>query len=132
MKESSRCWLKIAEIPNVKFLEKSHEGLLQQRLYHQCMDIVTSALKECSKNPVRMTDATGVVRLVRTILLAHLADYPEQQLISCASHTSSPISIATIGTFGSNGVQKLRTKGWIMKRINFVRATRNLEVTDLQ
>ncbi len=83
--------------------------------------IVTSALKECSKNPVRMTDATGVVRLVRTILLAHLADYPEQQLISCASHTSSPISIATIGTFGSNGVQKLRTKGWIMKGINFVR-----------
>ncbi len=51
-KLSSRLWVKIAQIPVGKFLEKEHNGILNQRLYHICMDIVTEMLKACSREPV--------------------------------------------------------------------------------
>ncbi len=71
------------EIPKATFEEISSQRVLKQRLYHTCMDIVTESLKHCSHAPVRMTDANGDERLVRTILFVHLADLPEQLLISC-------------------------------------------------
>ncbi len=72
-KESSNCWVMVAQIPVIDFEEKEHQGILSQRLYHICLDIVTEKLKECSNNPVPMCDANGDLHLVRTILLAHLA-----------------------------------------------------------
>ncbi len=129
VKESARCWMKIAEVPVVKFLQKEHQGILSQRLYHICMDMVTTSLKKCSHEPVKMTDATGVKRLVRTILLSHIADYPEQQLIACVSGSSSPVSFAKYDNFGSSEMQNPRTGDFTLRRIKQLLQTPNVNVT---
>ncbi len=65
-KASARCWMKVAEIPVATFEEISSQKVFGHRLYHLCMDIITESLKQCSHTPVRMTDANGDERLVRT------------------------------------------------------------------
>ncbi len=128
-KGSARCWMMVAQILVAKFDQKDYQGILSQRLYHQCMDIVMESLKACSRNPERMTDATGVVRLVRTILWAHLADYPEQQLIACASGSSSPVTLAIYNTFGRETRRGPRTGAVTMQRIRTLLKTKNLSTT---
>ncbi len=108
-KASARCWMKIAEIPKVVFEEKTSQRVLTQRLYHICMDIITESLKQCSHTPVKMTDANGDERLVRTILFVHLADLPEQLLISCCHGGASPISYAQHSDFGTGEKMPPRT-----------------------
>ncbi len=122
-KLSSKLWVKIAQIPVGKFLEKEDNGALNQRLYHICMDIVTEMLKECSKEPVLMADAIGKLRLVRTILLAHIADHPEQQMIACAAGGGSPISLARHKELGLDFCQDLRTREVTLGLIKTLRDT---------
>ncbi|KLO03827.1 hypothetical protein SCHPADRAFT_948276, partial [Schizopora paradoxa] len=131
MKESAGCWVKVAEIPVVKFLEKSHQSLLSDRLFHVCMDVLTSGLKECSRCPEKMTDGKGIVRLVRTILLAHISDYPEQLLIACASGSSSPVSMAKTPSFGSPTPYPPRTKHETLHRIKRILRTPGLRASNL-
>ncbi len=64
-----------------------------------------------------MADAKGDLRLVRTILLAHLADNPEQQLIACAAGDASPLSLARHKYLGMSTPRKRRTGVGTMKRI---------------
>ncbi|KLO04020.1 hypothetical protein SCHPADRAFT_897360, partial [Schizopora paradoxa] len=131
MKGSAGCWVKIAEIPEVKFLEKTHQGLLSQRLFHICMDIVTAGLKACSHHPEMMTDANGIKRLVRTVLLAHVSDLPEQQLIACVQQNYSPVSMANLDQFGSSEKHPPRTKRVTLHLIRTVLQTLGMEAKDL-
>ncbi len=126
-KLSSRLWVKIAQIPVGKFLEKEDNGPLNQRLYHICMDIVTEMLKECSKEPVLMADAIGKLRLVRTLLLAHIADHPEQQMIACAAGDASPISLARHKELGLDFCQDLRTREVTLNLIKTLRETPRID-----
>ncbi len=109
MKLSSRAWVMVAQIPVVKFIEKNHQGILTQRLLHVCLEFVTAALKRCSETPKYMADARGLLRLLRTILLSHIADFPKMQAIACVSGDTSPISIARHKQLGLSTRQKLRT-----------------------
>lgn len=117
-KLSSKVWMMVAQIPVVKFAEKRHQGLLAQRLLHACMDYVAAKLKECSKDPIYMADATGILRLVRTILLSHIADFPEQQAIACVAGDASPISLARHAELGLPACQALRTADYTLLRID--------------
>ena len=99
-KLSAQCWMLVALIPIVKFEPVELQGLLTRILYHQCMDVMTTTLKEYSHVPAELTDADGYKRLVRTFLLAHLADNPEQQLIACVTTSQSPISLAQFHQLG--------------------------------
>ncbi len=87
------------------------------------MDIVTEMLKECSKEPVLMADAIGKLRLVRTLLLAHIADHPEQQMIACAAGDASPISLARHKELGLDFCQDLRTREVTLNLIKTLRET---------
>ncbi len=122
-KLSSRLWVKIAQIPVGKFLEKEDNGVLNQRLYHICMDIVTEMLKECSREPVLMADAMGKLRLVRALLLAHIADHPEQQMIACAAGDASPISLARHKELGLDYCLDLRTRDVTLELVKELRDT---------
>ncbi len=120
-KASARCWMKVAEIPVATFNETSCQGVLSDRLYHICMDIVTEALKRCSHFPVRMTDANGDERLVRAILFVHLADLPEQLLIACCHGGASPISLARHSDFGTGEKRPPRAGIGTLENIRGVR-----------
>lgn len=131
-KQNARCWAMLAQIPVVQFDQKDLQGVLTQRLYHICMDIVTKSLKACSQTAVRMTDADGIVRFVRTVLLAHIADYPEQQLIACVSGSSSPVTLARYDSFGFGTRRPPRTGELIKQRIAKLLKSPGLRKTDLR
>lgn len=117
MKASAHCWLKITEIPIVKFQRKTYQGVLSQCLYHQCMEIVTETLRACSKEPVWMTDANRKKRLVRTILFAFLADNPEQQMIACCSGDASYVTLTRYQHLGTGKKQPPCTGVGTLQRI---------------
>ena len=107
-KLTAQCWLLVAQIPVAKFEPIEFQGILTRNLYHQCMDVVTARLKEHSHVPFELVDAEGFVRFVRTFLLAHLADNPEQQLIACVSANQSPVSVAQFHQLGDPEAHALR------------------------
>ncbi len=111
----------IGQIPIPKFLEKKHQGILVKRLYHKCMDIITENLKAASFSAVEMVDAQGILRAVRTFLIAHLADFPEQQLISGVSQNYSPTSFAELHQFGDARPHRLRTGTSTLRQIKTIR-----------
>ncbi len=78
-----------------------------------------------------MTDAKGEVRLIRAILLAHIADYPEQQLIACVASNTSPVSVATYHTLGSSDAQELRHGTATLLAIRSLRDVPRLDLKDL-
>ncbi len=107
-KASERCWMKIAQIPVAHFEEVEHQGVLTERLYHICMDIVTKRAKDASHWPVYMVDGMGNIRLVRTILVSHVADYPEQQVIACVTGNNSPLTVAQFRGLGNSAAHRPR------------------------
>lgn len=118
-KIDAHCWLMIGQIPVVKFKEKEHQGLLSNRLFHQCVDIACEDLKACAKAPVRFPDAFGDMRLFRSLLAAHIGDLPEQLAVTATSPASSPHSVAEAKDFGVFGPPKaLRTRKYLLDEID--------------
>lgn len=100
--------MKVAQIPKALFEETEHQGALGERLYHICMDLVTERLKKASHHPVYMVDGTGNIRAVRIVLVSHIADYPEQQVISCVTGNESPLSVAGFHGLGDSFAHRRR------------------------
>ncbi|KAH8102792.1 hypothetical protein DFH11DRAFT_1521671, partial [Phellopilus nigrolimitatus] len=99
-KASAHCWLMIAQIPVAKFHEQDLQGLLSNRLYHDCMDIVTANMKKCSVVPECMADPSGNIRLTRLLLVVHISDNPEQQVIAAVASSEAATSTAKYHQFG--------------------------------
>ncbi|KLO04383.1 hypothetical protein SCHPADRAFT_836422 [Schizopora paradoxa] len=114
---SSKCWMKVAEIPVVQFEDKQHQTLLHDRLAHKCLDIVTSQLKYHSHNPTYVPDPSGRIRLLRPILCAHLGDTKEQKRTACVAENSSPVSIANFRQLGLSTACQPRTAEFTLRRI---------------
>jgi hypothetical protein len=101
-KATAHAFEPLAYIPIGEWKDKKHKGLLQQRCYHQCMDIILGSLKIAAKIGSVMSDPAGNLRLVFTPLASHIADRPEQHLITATSHNASPVSHADTSQFGDS------------------------------
>ncbi len=116
-KASKRNWMKIGEIPIIHFIEKSHQVLLAHRLAHKCLDIATELLKKCSHSPIYTPNPSGCIRLLCTILVAHVRDTVEQQKLACVAPNSSPVSIANYHQLGLGKACRPRTAKFTLGRI---------------
>jgi hypothetical protein len=100
-KATAHAFEPLAYIPLGDWKDKKHKGLLQQRCYHQCMDIILKPLKIAAQIGSLMSDPAGNLRLVFTPLASHIADRPEHHLITATSHGVSPVSHAATKEFGN-------------------------------
>ncbi|KAI6009745.1 hypothetical protein PISMIDRAFT_117447 [Pisolithus microcarpus 441] len=83
MKATVYAWHCVAFMPTIKFdVHPDYQTILQARLWHRCVDIVTEKLKCAANVGEFMTDPFGDVRHCFTPLVAWTADFPEQQLIA--------------------------------------------------
>ncbi|KIO11448.1 hypothetical protein M404DRAFT_126753 [Pisolithus tinctorius Marx 270] len=83
MKATAHAWRCVAFVPVVKFeVHSDYQTILQSRLWHKCVDIVTEKLKRATNCGEFMADPFGDVRCCYTPLVAWTADLPEQQLIA--------------------------------------------------
>lgn len=100
-KATSHAWICVGFLPIPVFTVHSEtQSILAARLWHRCMDIITATLKEAARIGALAADPLGDVRKIVTPLVIHTGDLPEQQLGAGVSRNSSPVSIATLKSFG--------------------------------
>ncbi|TDL13388.1 hypothetical protein BD410DRAFT_810597, partial [Rickenella mellea] len=107
-KGSQRAWMLIGLIPVAKFKDKANQGVLYNRLFHLCHDIIHARAKRHSHNPLQMADGFGNARLVRPILITDSCDGPEQSAIACTASNRSALSTAQRVEFEDPVIHPLR------------------------
>ncbi|KAJ7130254.1 hypothetical protein C8R44DRAFT_872081 [Mycena epipterygia] len=112
MKASHQIFLLTAMVPVAKFnvKNKEHRGVLNNRLYHACVDFVLRPVKEAAKIGVMMTDAFGRRRWCFTPLASHIVDTPEALMVAGVAANQSPLTTASSKHFGNPSRHRVRTR----------------------
>ncbi|KAJ4463779.1 hypothetical protein C8R41DRAFT_927247 [Lentinula lateritia] len=81
----------LALLPVPKYVEQktSIRGVLENQLYHKCMDIVLEPLKVTAHIGCMMSDPVGQLRVCYTPLARAIVDTPEASLIACTDAIDS-------------------------------------------
>jgi hypothetical protein len=102
MAATSHAWRCVVFMPIPKFeVHSDYQTILQSRVWHKCVDMVTVNLKQAAYRGTWMTDPHGDIHHCFTPLAAWTADLPEQLLIACVSKNAFPVTEASHKDFGS-------------------------------
>ena len=112
----------VALIPVPAFVHPNKRvcGVLEGRMFHQCISIVVQPLKKAAEVGVMMNDPTGYCRYCFTPLVSYIADTPEELLVACVCSNVSPVTTATRDQFGDAFRHPLRKGSTTIARINAV------------
>jgi Plavaka transposase len=101
MKASNNAFLLIALLPCPSFLypDKTMRGPFENRLIHQCLDIICRPLKIAAKLGRMMTDPRSFQRLCHTPLAVYIADTPEAATLAGVAGLTSYMTIADYTKF---------------------------------
>ena len=88
MKSSNRAFLLVALLPCPKFItkEKGVRGVLENRVIHLCLDVITNPLKLAARAGRMMADPRGYSRFCFTALASYMVDTPEATMLACVCH----------------------------------------------
>ncbi|KAG2031512.1 hypothetical protein BDR03DRAFT_846697, partial [Suillus americanus] len=96
VKVTSHAWQCTAFMPIPTFIVNSDfQTLLQSCLWHKCIDLVCSNLKVTARVGEYMIDPSARLRYCFTPLISHIADLPEQLMITCITKNLSPVTTVT-------------------------------------
>lgn len=120
MKASSHAFALVGYLPIPKFPDTYSaevKAALTARLFHECFSIISEPLQDAERNGTNMSDGAGHLRIARTPVVSHIADWPEQRMIHGVSASSSPISMATTSEFGDSQKQPRRNRDKTLSQI---------------
>ena len=124
-KASQHLFNLLALIPIPKFIEKrkSVRGILENRLYHECLDIVLHPLKIAASIGCMMDDPLGQRRVCYTPCASFIVDTPEASLISCVGGggKTSPFTEAMYRDYGDTKRHPPRLAGATLDRIQSIK-----------
>ena len=102
MKPSSHAFILLALLPCPKFLAKDRptRGVLESRLVHLCLDIITQPLKLAARSGRMMADPSGFSRFCFTALASYIVDTPEAALIAGVAGKMLHLTMADYRNFG--------------------------------
>ena len=129
-KDFNNTYLLLALLPIPKFIyhKRAIRGMLEARLYHQCLDIVLDPLKAASRLGVMLSDPLGNLRWCFTPLASFIVDTPEAQLISCVGGKTSPVTMANYQQFGDGFRHPSQTGSITLSTINKIRGSANAKL----
>ncbi|KAG1876909.1 hypothetical protein C8R48DRAFT_768476 [Suillus tomentosus] len=92
LKSSSSSFVLTALLPVPKFIHKKKrmKGVLEDRLIHQCLDIVLEPLKQAARKGIMLSDPIGQSRYCFTALASYIADTPEAMMLATVGGKTSP------------------------------------------
>ncbi|KAF8547018.1 hypothetical protein OG21DRAFT_1425668 [Imleria badia] len=101
-KGSSHAFLLLALMPIAKFTYPNSQmcGVLNARLFHQCLNIVLEPLKQAAHIGQMMADPIGNIRYCFTPLVSYIVDMPEACMLACVRFNTSPVTTAMYKEFG--------------------------------
>jgi len=101
LKLSSNLFMLTALLPVPKFIhEKKHmHGILEDRLIHQCLDIVLKSVKTAARLGVMMSDPDSHNCYCFTPLTGYIADTPEAAMLATVGGKTSPVTMAIYKQF---------------------------------
>ena len=101
-KSSSNAFPLIALLPCPKFVAKDRDtrSVLENRLVHLCLDIITNPLKLAARAGRMMADPHGYSRFCFTPLASYMVDTPEATMLACVAGKTSHLTMADYRKFG--------------------------------
>jgi hypothetical protein len=131
MKSSTRAFLLVALLPCPKFVTKdaATRGVLENRLVHLCLDIITNPLKLAARAGRMMADPRGYSRFCFTALASYMVDTPEATLLAGVAGKTSHLTMADYRQFGDPIRQEPRTASTTLAQLSAL-AT-NIDPLDL-
>lgn len=103
-KASNHAFLLLALLPIPHYIQQKPQisSLLENRLFHECLDIVLEPLKCAAKLGIMLSDPAGYQRWCFSPLAAYIVDTPESALIAGVGGKTSSVTTATYLNFGDN------------------------------
>ena len=111
MKPSTHAFVLLALLPCPKFLVKNKptRGVLESRIFHLCLDVITRPLKLAAHAGRMMADPSGFSHFCFTMLASYIVDTPEAALIAGVAGKTSHLTMADYRKFGDPTRQEPRT-----------------------
>ncbi|KAG2737513.1 hypothetical protein P692DRAFT_20761563, partial [Suillus brevipes Sb2] len=124
LKSSSSAFVLTALLPVPKFVHKKKrmKGVLEDRLIHECLDIVLEPLKQAARHGVMLSDPIGNSRYCFTPLASYIADTPEAMMLATVGGKTSPVTMAMYKQFGDAFQHEPRTKSTTLAQLTVVRS----------
>ncbi|KAG2146612.1 uncharacterized protein EDB93DRAFT_1086146 [Suillus bovinus] len=99
---------------------KQMKGMLQDRLVHQCLDIILEPLKSAARLGIMMSDPIGCSHYCFTPLASYIADTLEAMMLACIGGKTSPVTMAIYKQFRDAFRHEPRTKSTTLAQLDIV------------
>jgi hypothetical protein len=121
-KASSHAFLLNALLPIPDFIHpvKCMKCLLEDHLYHQCIDIVIEPLKIAACIGIVMSNPLGNNHYCFTPLVSCIVDTPEVYTIACVRGKTSPVTLTDYTQFSDPFLHQPQTKATILEQIRAI------------
>ncbi|KAG0703292.1 hypothetical protein DFH29DRAFT_998586 [Suillus ampliporus] len=125
--DRSSSFVLTALLPVPKFIHKKKrmKGVLEDRLIHQCLDIVLDPLKQAARRGVMLSDPAGKSHYCFTALASYIADTPEAMMLATVGGKTSPVTMAMYTQFGDDFQHEPRTKSMTLAQLAVVHSCAN-------
>ncbi|KAF8451173.1 hypothetical protein L210DRAFT_3387159, partial [Boletus edulis BED1] len=118
-KGSSHAFLLLALMPIAKFIHPNSRmrGVLDARLFHQCLDIILEPLKQAAHIGRMMADPVGNMQYCFTPLVSYIVNTPEACMLACVRLNTSPVTTAMYKEFGDPECHPPRTAATTLNQL---------------
>ncbi|KAG1758540.1 hypothetical protein EDD22DRAFT_956778 [Suillus occidentalis] len=124
LKSSSNAFVLTALLPVPKFIhrKKRMKGVLEDRLMHQCLNIVLELLKQAARLGIMLSDPIGHSHYCFTPLASYIADTLEAMMLVSVGGKTSPVTMAMYTQFGDPFHHEPRTKSTTLTQLTVVKS----------
>ncbi|KAG2056815.1 hypothetical protein BDR06DRAFT_1005724 [Suillus hirtellus] len=98
------------------------KGVLEDRLIHQCLNIVLEPLKQSAQHGVMLSDPIGCNQYCFTALASYIADTPEAMMLAAIGGKTSLVMMAMYKQFGDAFHHESWTKSTTIAQLTVVRS----------
>src|ERR1700761_3956355 len=122
MKATNHAFLLLALLPIPKFIHKDRKtrGVLENRMVHECLDLILAPLKKAAQIGYMMSDPVGSRRYVYTPLAAYIADVQEAVALAGVAGKTSHVTMSDYKQFGASFRHDPRTASITLAQLHAI------------